>query len=79
MSKIWAIFSGSDWADASCNHVIPPDGLTQEEALKKYKRWYKNYFSSKGDMEYYSLDDFIAKVLGGRYPTSDELEIVEEY
>jgi hypothetical protein len=31
MAKIWAICGGGDWADASVDHIILPEGVTMEE------------------------------------------------
>lgn len=39
-----AIYTGSDWTDASAEHVRVPDELVLEEAQKRYGEWYRNEY-----------------------------------
>ncbi len=74
--KIWAIMGGGDWADASVEHLILPDGIDIEAEHKNHLWWYYNeYFPEMKN--YLNFTDWLKK-LGAKEPTRDELECFEE-
>lgn len=75
-SKIYAICSGGDWADASVDHLILPDGVNIEEEARKCNEYlYKVWFNKEiKDKKYYNLTTWLIEKCGARRPTEDELE-----
>lgn len=81
MTKIWAIHSGGDWADASAEYLVLPDGLSIEAEHKAWNEWYRNEYCPRlraGERpEFRTLyGQLIAK--GAREPRQDELEIYDD-
>lgn len=89
--KLIAILSGSDWYDASVNHIKVPENLDLKEAKKKHDEWYKTIYTPQlrvynerriwdriGLPKYYSFSDFIKEFLGGQEVNETDIEIFEE-
>lgn len=81
MSKILALHSGGDWADASAEYLVLPDGLSIEAEAKAYQRWYRDEYCVQlraGDRpKYRSLFVWLLEK-GAREPRDDELEIYDD-
>ena len=84
-SKIYAIMSGGDWADASVVHVIVPEGINVEEERKKCKEYYRNVFcksktppSYNANVPYYSLDEWLVEFCGAKLATENEIKEIWE-
>lgn len=72
MTKITAIESGGDWADASVNYLILPDGMIFEEQLRHYRQ-----VGQSGEEAFVPLTAWLIR-RGARAPTDGELEIVSD-
>lgn len=81
MSKVWALHGGGDWADASAEYLILPEGLDIEAEAKAREKWYLEEYYPKvrtpERLKYLSLFDWLLKK-GAREPTPDELEIFND-
>ena len=91
MPTITAIHGGGDWADASANYLILPEGMDIEVESEAWRKWYDEEYcpalraanvardlgSDVVYPEFAGLFDWcIAR--GARTPTDDELHIFEE-
>lgn len=80
--KIYAILNGSDWVDASVEHLVMPEGLDIREEQKLKDEWYQNEYlprMRKGEaIKYLGLKDWLINK-GAKEPTSNELEEFWEY
>jgi len=72
MKKIWAICSGSDWADACVQHLILPDGMNIAQERQDHKKWLREEYQ-KTDFEYKSFVDFLI-LRGATVPKESILE-----
>ncbi len=81
MAKITAIHSGGDWADASAEYLILPDGADIETLYANYHKWYKTVYRparKRGEQpSYFSFTEW-ALDHGAREATEDELEVFDE-
>lgn len=81
MTKITALHGGGDWADASAQYLVLPDGLDIEAEAAKRNTWYRNEYCpalrSGKSIEYLSLYDWLKRA-GARDPLPEELTIYEE-
>lgn len=77
MSKICAITSGCDWADASIKHISVPDDMDLQSQVEAYRDY---YWKSKAETGYSPDLNFAEWLLehGGREPDSSELEEFDE-
>lgn len=77
MAKIYAICCGGDWADASVDHLILPDGMDIEKESELREKWLREEYHPKtrkdDQPQYKSLTDWL-KGKGACEPTLDELE-----
>ena len=82
-AKIVAVLSGGDWADASVEHIVLPEGITMEEVHAQYRAWYVGTYvpaCKRGQqlgLIYMTLPAFAVERCGARYATKDELEEYE--
>jgi hypothetical protein len=78
-TKITAIHGGGDWADASAEYLILPDGMDIEAELRALDKWYKDVylpaFRGGQNMKYQSAVDWL-KARGAVEPTSEQLVVV---
>ncbi len=75
MTKITAIHSGGDWADASAHYLVLPDGLDIGAERKKWKQSYeKEYRSDSTTILYVDFYEWLKKA-GARDPLPDELTV----
>ena len=44
MDRLVAIEGGGDWADASVDYLIVPDGVDIEEEKVKRRKWYRDVY-----------------------------------
>jgi len=51
--RIVALYSGSDWCDASVDHLVIPEDLNLDEAYKRYKEWYSTVYKPNLDSRRY--------------------------
>jgi hypothetical protein len=75
--KLIAIYSGGDWSDASCQHLILPDGMDINSEQISYDVWYRDYYKSKKEGIKVEWQNF-ATFLIGRGATEPGPEILEE-
>lgn len=83
MSKITAIHSGGDWADASADYLVLPEGMDIEAEASKRKSWYEEVYlkslrEGNSGVRYFSLYEWL-KQNGARDPLPDELSVFDEY
>jgi len=71
--KLIAIHGGGDWADASAEYLMLPEGMDANQEHWKYKQ----AMQGKVGGEYKSFCDWL-KERGAREPTNDELEIIDD-
>lgn len=77
MLTITAIHGGGDWADASVEYLILPDGMNIDDEAIAHKNWYKNIYCparKSGEVEYVNLCEWL-KRKGARTTTDDELYV----
>lgn len=74
-----AVMGGGDWADASVDHVVAPDGLDVDEARKRYDAWYRDEYvprSRSGDQpKFFSFPEWL--VARERCRKATEADVIE--
>jgi len=83
MSKIIAIHGGGDWADASAEYIILPEGVDYHEEQKKWREWYDGKYCPSlkhgaERIEFIGTLDWLIKA-GARLPTDDELTVKDDF
>lgn len=77
--KITAIHSGVDWADASAEYLILPDGMDFEVEMRAREKWYEDVyrpsFRAGKKLDYVSPTDWL-KARGAVEPTKEQLVVV---
>ncbi|MGV8955722.1 MAG: hypothetical protein ACOH2M_31805 [Cypionkella sp.] len=82
MAKIAAIHGGGDWADASAEYLILPDGMSISVEQRKRNKWYQDEYCpalGRGEKpQFFTLHQWCL-ARGAREPTESELEIFQEW
>ena len=73
-SKIYAICSGGDWADASVDHLVIPEGIDMEKEAWKCNKYRVEIFYKDRSKKYYTFVNWLIEKCGARKTTEDELE-----
>jgi hypothetical protein len=78
--RIVAILGGGDWADASVDHLVIPEGMKLAEMKAIYDDWYQSeYLPMRPDQpKFISFTEYL-KQQGARSTTSEEVEEFQEY
>ena len=81
MAKITAIHSGGDWADASAEYFVLPEGMDIEKEQQAWHDWYRNIYCisrecGQNKEKFITLSEMLIEH-GARLTTDDELEIVD--
>ena len=75
-TKRYAIMSGGDWIDASCEHLLIPESIDVEKENLAHEEWYRNVYvpELRADKkpEYLTFTDW----LKNKGATTDE-EVIE--
>jgi hypothetical protein len=86
MSKLIALCSGGDWADANVEHLVLPDEVDLHAEQEKWRTWYIHVYCPALEKHrtqgarapvYYNLSDWLKRA-GAREPTDTELQLVWE-
>ena len=81
MAKITAVEGGGDWADASVEYLVLPEGCDATQALEDWRIWYnKQYkpaFREGKKPKYLTFVEWLIAE-GAREPTDEELEVVSD-
>lgn len=83
--KILAVHGGGDWADASAEYLVIPQGRDLAQDQQSYRRWYEDVFLGKTSRKitlekpaFKSLVEYL-KELGYREPTEKQLQIIADF
>ena len=78
MAKITAIHGGGDWADASAEYLVLPDGMDIETEHAAYRVWYRTEYFPAVDAgknpKFVTLYEWL-KQKGARDPDDDEFQV----
>ena len=81
MAKITAIHGGGDWADASAEYLVLPDGMDIEAEHASWRVWYRTEYCpalhAGKQPEYVTLYEWL-KRKGARDPGDDELHVFSD-
>lgn len=81
MTKIWAIHSGGDWADAGASYLILPEGMDIAAQKAEWQKWYRDVYCSKlnstNKVKYQSFYGWLIE-RGATEPPTDQLEVFED-
>jgi hypothetical protein len=81
VTKVWALHGGGDWADASANYLVLPDGVDIAAEKQKWDEWYRKVYCGKRNtdnaIKYKTFYTWLVD-LGTREPTVEELEIFSD-
>lgn len=77
MSNLIAIHGGGDWADASADYLIMPEGISVSDEREKWSSLYKNdYLPGKNDLPYMTFPEWLIKS-GAKKATPEEITIYD--
>ena len=76
--KITAIMGGGDWADASVQFVVLPEGKDIKSLHVEYDEWLKGYRLALERSEFYTFPEWLKEFAGATVPPDDQLEVVWE-
>ena len=73
---IVAILNGSDWVDASVNHLVLPEDMDIEKESIAWREWYNKVYlpnlHAKGSLSYINFTEWLIS-RGAKEPNEDEL------
>lgn len=80
MSRLIAVKGGGDWADASVDHLVLPEGVDVEAEKLKWRAWYRDEYLSvrhgSQRLEYMGLTEWLKTRAGAREADEKEIEVV---
>lgn len=65
MPRFIAVMGGADWADASVDHVVIPEGMNLEDEQSRWREWYHGTYCpllhTDNRVDYVSFVDWIKR------------------
>lgn len=76
--KILAVYSGGDWTDSSCNHLVLLKDIDLDKERENHNNWYENKYLPRlrKDLDpiYYTFSEWLIKKGFARKVKNNELQ-----